>query len=66
MTAKITIIDPRVGHSAAVYVTDDGGPTWHRDYWDEHAETAWQPEFPTWLPKPPAVAPPSQTTYHAP
>ena len=54
--ADITVTDPRAGSSAAVYVTDDGGLTWHRDYWDDHAATEWEPAFRTWLPDPPAVA----------
>jgi hypothetical protein len=54
--ADITVTDPRAGSSAAVYVTDDGGLTWHRDYWEDHAATEWQPAFRTWLPDPPAVA----------
>ena len=56
VTADITVTDPRAGNSGVVYVTDDGGLTWHRDYWDEHAATAWEPRFLTWLPDPPAVA----------
>jgi hypothetical protein len=56
VTAEITVTGPRAGNSGTVYVTDDGGLTWHRDYWDGHAETTRQPEFRTWLPDPPAVA----------
>jgi hypothetical protein len=56
VTADITVTDPRAGNSGAVYVTDDGGLTWHRDYWDEHAATEWKPGFRTWLPDPSAVA----------
>ena len=56
VTVDITVTDPRAGNSGAVYVTDDGGLTWHRDYWHEYAETAWQPEFRAWLPDPSAVA----------
>jgi len=56
VTADITVTDPRAGNSGAVYVTDDGGLTWQRDYWDEHAETEWEPGFRTWLPDPSAVA----------
>jgi hypothetical protein len=54
--ADITVTDPRAGNSGAVYVTDDGGLTWQRDYWDEHAATEWEPGFRTWLPDPSAVA----------
>jgi hypothetical protein len=56
VTADITVTDPRAGNTGAVYVTDDGGLTWHRDYWDEHAATEWEPGFRTWLPDPSAVA----------
>jgi hypothetical protein len=54
--ADITVTDPRAGNSGAVYVTDDGGLTWQRDYWDEHAATEWKPGFRTWPPDPSAVA----------
>ncbi len=56
MTADITVTDPRAENSGAVYVSDNGGLTWHRDYWDEHAANAWQLGFRTWLPDPSAVA----------
>ena len=56
VTADITVTDPRAGNTGAVYVTDDGGLTWQRDYWDEHAATEWEPAFRTWLPNPSAVA----------
>lgn len=56
VTADITVTDPRAGNSGAVYVTDDGGLTWHRDYWEDDAATEWEPRFRTWLPDPPAVA----------
>jgi hypothetical protein len=54
--ADITVTDPRAGNTGAVYVTDDGGLTWHRDYWEDHAATEWEPAFRTWLPNPSAVA----------
>jgi hypothetical protein len=54
--ADITVTDPRAGNSGAVFVTDDGGLTWQRDYWDEHAATEWEPGFRSWLPDPSAVA----------
>jgi hypothetical protein len=54
--ADITVTDPRTANSGAVFVTDDGGLTWQRDYWDEHAATEWEPGFRTWLPDPSAVA----------
>ena len=54
--AEIAATNPRTADSGTVYATDDGGLTWHRDYWDEHAETVWKPHFSTWLPDPPAVA----------
>ena len=54
--ADITVTDPRAGNTGAVYVSDDGGLTWQRDYWDEHAETGWEPGFRSWLPDPSAVA----------
>jgi len=54
--AEIAATNPRTADSGTVYVTDDGGLTWHRDYWDEHAEDEWGPQFRTWLPDPPAVA----------
>jgi hypothetical protein len=54
--ADITVTDPRAGNSGAVYVTDDGGLTWQRDYWDEHAATEREPGFRSWLPDPSAVA----------
>jgi hypothetical protein len=41
---------------ADITVTDDGGLTWQRDYWDEHAATEWEPGFRSWLPDPSAVA----------
>jgi hypothetical protein len=56
VTTEIAVTDPRTGHGGTVYVTDDGELTWHRDYWGDHAETAWKPRFRTWLPDPPAVA----------
>ena len=56
VTADITVTDPRAGDSGTVYAGDDGGLTWHRDFWDEHAETTWQPGFRAWLPDPSAVA----------
>ena len=56
VTADITVTDPRAGNTGAVYVTDDGGLTWHRDYWEDHAATEWEPGFRTWLPDPSAVA----------
>jgi hypothetical protein len=56
VTAEIAVTDPRTANSGTVYADDHGGLTWHRDYWDEHAETAWQPQFRTCLPDPPAVA----------
>jgi hypothetical protein len=54
--AEIAATNPRTADSGTVYVTDDGGLTWHRDYWEEHAENEWGPQFRTWLPDPPAVA----------
>jgi hypothetical protein len=54
--ADITVTDPRAGNSGAVFVSDDGGLTWQRDYWDEHAVTEWEPGFRSWLPDPSAVA----------
>ena len=54
--SEIAASNPRTADSGTVYVTDDGGLTWHRDYWEEHAETLWKPHFSTWLPDPPAVA----------
>ena len=54
--ADITVTDPRAANSGAVYVTDDGGLTWQRDYWEDHAATEWKPRFRTWLPDPSAVA----------
>jgi hypothetical protein len=56
VTAEIVVMDPRAEISGIVYATDDGGLTWYRDYWDEYAETAWQPGFRAWLPDPSAVA----------
>ena len=56
VTTDIAVTNPRTRDSGTVYVTDDGGLTWHRDYWDEHAESEWEPQFRTWLPDPPAVA----------
>jgi hypothetical protein len=56
VTADITVTDPRAGNTGAVYVADDGGLTWHRDYWEDHAATEWEPAFRTWLPDPSAVA----------
>jgi hypothetical protein len=56
VAAEIAVTDPRAGDSGTVYASDDGGLTWHRDFWDEYAETAWQPEFRAWLPDPSAVA----------
>jgi hypothetical protein len=56
VTAEIAASNPRTADSGTVYVTDDGGLTWHRDYWDEHAENEWGSQFRTWLPDPPAVA----------
>jgi hypothetical protein len=52
----IDVTNPRAWNSGTVYVTDEAGLTWHRDYWDEHAQTAWEPQFRTWLPDPSAVA----------
>ena len=39
MTTDITVIASSAGNSGAVYVTDDGGLTWYRDYWDGHTDT---------------------------
>lgn len=56
VTTDITVIASSAGNAGAVYVTDYGGLTWYRDHWDERADTPWQPEFRTWLPKPSANA----------
>ena len=56
VTSDIAVTNPRAWNSGTVYVTDEAGLTWHRDYWDEHAETAWEPQFRSWLPDPFAVA----------
>jgi hypothetical protein len=56
VTADIAATDPGAGNGGTVYATDDGELTWHRDYWDDHAETAREPQFRSWLPDPAAVA----------
>ena len=55
VSADIAVTNPS-GEPGTVHITDDGGLTWFRDLWPEHAEAAFDPEFRTWLPDPPAVA----------
>ncbi|MGH3247679.1 MAG: hypothetical protein ACRDOI_15930, partial [Trebonia sp.] len=52
--SEIAVTNPRAG-TGTVYITDQGGLTWSRDYWDEHAATAREPRHRTWLPDPPAA-----------
>ncbi|MGH3253141.1 MAG: hypothetical protein ACRDOI_43960 [Trebonia sp.] len=56
VTADISVTDPRTPNSGTAYLTDQGGLTWYRDYWDDHAETTPGPRHRTWLPDPPAAA----------
>jgi hypothetical protein len=53
--SEIAVTNPR-DDAGTVYITDQGGLTWSRDYWDEHAETTWHPHYRTWLPDPTTVA----------
>ena len=49
VTADIKATNPRAPTAGTIYITDQGGLTWHRHYWDTRAE-------PAPLPDPPATA----------
>jgi hypothetical protein len=55
VSGDIAVTNPSAD-AGTVYITDEGGLTWFRDYWDKHADTEQEPQFRTWLPDPPAVA----------
>ena len=59
VSGDIVVTNPRADADAdagTVYITDDGGLTWLRDLWPDHASTEWKPQYRTWLPDPPAAA----------
>jgi hypothetical protein len=55
VSGEIAVTNPSAD-AGTVYVTDEGGLTWFRDYRTQHAATEQEPQFRTWLPDPPAVA----------
>jgi hypothetical protein len=54
--AGIVATNPGDEDDARVYVTDDGGVTWARDYWAEAATIIWEPEYCGWIADPGKVA----------
>lgn len=57
VSADIAVTNPG-GEPGTVHINDDGGLTWHRDLWPEHADTEGQgaQRFRWWLSDPVAVA----------
>jgi len=55
VSGDIAVTNPRAS-AGTVYITDQGGLTWFRDLWPDHAGTEREPQSRTVLPDPPAVA----------
>ena len=53
---ELVVTDPEADANGEVFVSDDGGVAWYRDYWPEAAAIGWEPEYHWWIADPVKLA----------
>ncbi|HEY2577670.1 MAG TPA: hypothetical protein VGI74_15290 [Streptosporangiaceae bacterium] len=49
---EISVTDPGASAESEVFISEDGGLTWERDYWPEAAVIGWEPAYHWWIADP--------------
>jgi hypothetical protein len=53
---EIVATTPGAAVKEEVFISDDGGVAWHRDYWPEAVAIGWEPEYHWWIVDPAKLA----------